>query len=109
VLACQELVELVTDYLEGALSPDRHREVHEHLLECADCLRYLGQVQLTSRLLAQLPTPELSDEFSTKLAQAAAADAPPVGAPNVPAEPLSDGLPASTRSDQPGERRDPAG
>jgi anti-sigma factor RsiW len=77
VLACQELVELVTDYLEGALSPDRYLEVHEHLRECADCLRYLGQVQLTSRLLAQLPTPELSDEFSTELAQASRADPPP--------------------------------
>jgi anti-sigma factor RsiW len=81
VLACQELVELVTDYLEGALSRDRHREVHEHLLECADCLRYLGQVQLTSRLLAQLPTPELSDEFSTELARALRADPPSAGAP----------------------------
>jgi anti-sigma factor RsiW len=79
VLACQELVELVTEYLEGALSPDRHREVHDHLLECADCLRYLGQVQLTSRLLAQLPTAELSDEFSTQLAQALRVDPLPEG------------------------------
>jgi anti-sigma factor RsiW len=77
VLACQELVELVTDYLEGALPPDRTREVHEHLRECADCLRYLGQVQLTSRLLAQLPTPDLTDELWTQLAQASRADLPP--------------------------------
>jgi anti-sigma factor RsiW len=87
VLACQELVELVTEYLEGALSPDRHREVHDHLLECADCLRYLGQVQLTSRLLAQLPTAELSDEFSTQLAQAPRADPPSAGAPADATEP----------------------
>jgi len=76
VLACQELVELVTEYLEGALSPDRHREMHDHLLECADCLRYLGQLQLTSRLLAQLPTAELSDELSTELELASRADPP---------------------------------
>ena len=87
MLACQELVELVTDYLEGALSPDRHREVHEHLLECADCLRYLGQVQLTSRLLAQLPTHELSHEFSNELARAARADPPSAGAAPDLAEP----------------------
>ncbi len=95
MLTCQELVELVTDYLEGALAPDRHREVHEHLLECADCLRYLGQVQLTSRLLAQLPTTELSDELSTELAQASRADPP---AARAPAD--------STRPDQPGDGRD---
>jgi anti-sigma factor RsiW len=100
VLACRELVELVTDYLEGALPPDRHREVHEHLHECADCLRYLGQVQLTSRLLAQLPTAELSDEFSNELARAARADPPSAGAPADSTEPWSDGLPASTCSDQ---------
>ena len=107
MLACQELVELVTDYLEGALSPDRHREVREHLLECADCLRYLGQVQLTSRLLAQLPTPELSDEFGTELARASRADPSAAGAPADSTEPWSDGPPASRRSDQPGDGRDP--
>ena len=52
---CQELVELVTDYLEGALPEHRAREVHDHLEECVDCLRYLGQIQLTVRLLATLP------------------------------------------------------
>ena len=107
MLACQELVELVTDYLEGALPPDRHREVHEHLPECADCLRYLGQVQLTTRLLAQLPTPELSDEFVIELAQASRADPPSAGEPADPTEPWPDGLPAATRSDQPGDGSDP--
>ena len=51
---CQELVELVTDYLEGALPPRRAREVEEHLQDCVDCLRYLGQMQLTARLLGRL-------------------------------------------------------
>lgn len=51
---CQELVELVTDYLEGVLPEQRARDVHDHLQECVDCLRYLGQIQLTTQLLAQL-------------------------------------------------------
>ena len=54
-LNCQELVELVTDYLEGALPPARHAELREHLVDCDDCLRYVGQIQLTVRLLARLP------------------------------------------------------
>ena len=53
-MTCQELVELVTDYLEGALPPERTRDVEEHLSDCVDCLRYLDQMQLTRRLLAQL-------------------------------------------------------
>ncbi len=51
---CQELVELVTDYLEGALPEARAGEVEAHLRECVDCLRYLGQIQLTARLLGRL-------------------------------------------------------
>ena len=51
---CQELVELVTDYLEGALPRAREAELRRHLAECADCLRYVGQVQQTVRLLAGL-------------------------------------------------------
>ena len=53
-MTCQELVELVTDYLEGALSPARRQALEAHLGECADCLRYVGQMELTSRLLARL-------------------------------------------------------
>ncbi len=70
MLACQEVVELVTDYVEGALPTERHREVHDHLLGCADCLRYLGQLQLTSRLLASLPAPRLTAELEAHLARA---------------------------------------
>jgi predicted anti-sigma-YlaC factor YlaD len=51
---CQELVELVTDYLEGALPDTRAAEVDTHLRECVDCLRYLGQIQLTAQLLRRL-------------------------------------------------------
>jgi predicted anti-sigma-YlaC factor YlaD len=51
---CQELVELVTDFLEGALPDEQATAVREHLADCVDCLRYLGQMQLTARLLARL-------------------------------------------------------
>lgn len=70
MLTCRELVELVTDYLEGALPEDREREVRDHLLDCVGCLRYLGQVQLTSRLLATLPSRGLSARDREALAAA---------------------------------------
>lgn len=42
-LHCVEFVELVTDYLEGAL-PDREvRRIDEHLHACAGCHRVLDQ------------------------------------------------------------------
>lgn len=51
---CQEVVELVTELLEGALPDEQARAVREHVQECVDCLRYLGQMQLTARLLGRL-------------------------------------------------------
>ncbi len=51
---CQELVELVTDYLEETLAEPMAHEVEAHLQGCLDCLRYLGQIQLTTRLLNRL-------------------------------------------------------
>ena len=49
-LVCQQAVELVTDYLEGALSRrDRHR-FEAHLRACINCSAYLEQIQLTIRL-----------------------------------------------------------
>lgn len=51
---CQELVELVTDFLEGALSEEQERALRDHARQCVDCLRYLGQTQLTVRLLGRL-------------------------------------------------------
>jgi hypothetical protein len=56
---CRELVELVTEFLEGALSEDQARAVREHVQECVDCLRYLGQLQLTARLLGRLSLDDL--------------------------------------------------
>lgn len=57
---CRELVELVTEYFEGALPEERARLVREHLDQCVDCLRYLGQIQLTVQLLSRLTVKETS-------------------------------------------------
>ena len=62
MLTCQELVELITDYLEGALNQHRHADVVRHLSECDDCLRYVAQLQQTGRVLASMPAPTLSDD-----------------------------------------------
>lgn len=55
MLRCQELVELVTDWLEGVLDPDAERAVRGHLDECVDCLTFLGHTRTTISLLHRLP------------------------------------------------------
>lgn len=45
-LTCQEIVELVTDYLEGALPPTEFARFEEHLSVCVGCTRYVEQMRL---------------------------------------------------------------
>ena len=54
-LACQELVELVTDYLEGTLPASEVARVDAHLRTCPHCRVYLEQMRLTVRALGRLP------------------------------------------------------
>jgi anti-sigma factor RsiW len=65
-LACQEVVELVTAYLEDALDPDGRERFEEHLVLCDGCQNYLEQmrttVRLTGRLEQELP-PELEEQM----------------------------------------------
>ena len=49
-LPCRELVELVTDYLEGALPPGERARVDAHLAECPGCTEYLEQMRATLAL-----------------------------------------------------------
>ena len=46
-LSCQELVELVTDYLDGALPPREHARFEAHLAACTGCARYVEQLRTT--------------------------------------------------------------
>ena len=50
-LACQDLVEVVTDYLEGALSADIRARFDLHLELCDACRSYVEQIRTTHRLL----------------------------------------------------------
>ena len=54
-MACQELVELVTSYLEGALPPVDRARFEAHLEGCGGCRTYLEQMRQTIRVLGTLP------------------------------------------------------
>ena len=53
-MTCQELVELVTDYLEGALGDLDRVRFEEHIELCPMCQVHLGQLRMTIRELGQL-------------------------------------------------------
>jgi anti-sigma factor RsiW len=51
-ISCREVVELVTDYLEGALASDLHARLEAHLDACPPCVEYVEQIRTTSRVAA---------------------------------------------------------
>jgi anti-sigma factor RsiW len=62
------MVELITDYLEGALSRSQQRRFEAHLAACEHCSEYLEQMRITIRLTGSLRaehlTPEMREDFS---------------------------------------------
>ena len=66
-LSCQELVELVTDYLEGVL-PDADRlELERHLETCDGCRQYVEQMRTTIVLTGEARPLDLSPEAEDAL------------------------------------------
>ena len=63
-IACRELVELVTEYVEGALPPDEVAAVDHHLVDCDPCLRYLRQMRATGAALRLLPAEQVTETLS---------------------------------------------
>ena len=66
-MACQELVELVTAYLEGYLATAERARFKEHLATCSGCQTYLEQMRMTLRALDHVPAPTISTEAREQL------------------------------------------
>jgi predicted anti-sigma-YlaC factor YlaD len=67
---CHEVVELITDYLEGALPADVRVRVEEHLAICDGCTRYLDQMRETIRLTGMLTEEQVTEEQKAGLLDA---------------------------------------
>ena len=67
MLTCAELVELVTDYMEDALSDEDRRRFEEHVAICPPCRAYLEQMRQTLRVLGRLTEDSLSPEMEVTL------------------------------------------
>lgn len=51
---CEDLVELITDHLDGALDADAEEAFERHLEECDGCERHVAQIQIVVRLLSHV-------------------------------------------------------
>jgi len=69
-MKCREVVELMTDYLEGALTaPDRER-FEQHIVGCDGCRAYLQQLRLTLRAMRSVKSVPIPDRVQTELVRA---------------------------------------
>jgi predicted anti-sigma-YlaC factor YlaD len=66
-MTCKELVELVTEYLEGGLPSDERERFEAHVASCEGCTNYFTQMRQTIRLSGSLTEESLSPEASREL------------------------------------------
>ena len=66
-LTCSEVVEIVTDYLEGAMSAVDRLRFEQHLSTCDGCTNYLQQMRETIRLTGMLTEKQIPHEQKEKL------------------------------------------
>jgi anti-sigma factor RsiW len=69
-LACVEMVELVTDYLEGALTPPDRARFEAHIAGCAHCRAYLEQMRMTLQVVGHIEPDELDPDTERGLLDA---------------------------------------
>ena len=66
-LPCIELVEVITDYLEGAMPARKRRLLEQHLTACDGCTAYLEQMRETISLTGRLEPEDVPPELEERL------------------------------------------
>ena len=66
-LTCREAVELVNDYLEGAMTPAGRARFELHLDDCPHCVTFLEQMRTTVGLVGRLREVELDQDARDEL------------------------------------------
>jgi anti-sigma factor RsiW len=69
-LTCQELVELVTEYLEGMLAPEDRERFDAHLRACDGCTSYLAQMRQLVAALGRLTEETIPEDAKQTLLDA---------------------------------------
>ena len=66
-ISCQEVVELVTDYLEGALTSDEAALFEQHLNFCDGCIWYVDQIKTTVEAVGEVREEDVPPEAKERL------------------------------------------
>jgi anti-sigma factor RsiW len=66
-ISCQEVVELVSDYVEQALPAEEAAVFEQHLNFCDGCVLYVDQMRLTIDAVGKLRAEDVREETKAKL------------------------------------------
>jgi anti-sigma factor RsiW len=69
-LSCREVVEILGDYFDGAMTPEDRIRLEEHLADCDGCTAYLEQLRVTIRLSGRLSEEAVASEAMAPLLEA---------------------------------------
>ncbi len=67
MMNCQQLADLLLEFLSGELEPDHHSAIEEHLVGCSSCVTFVETYRVTITLTRQLPPLPLREEFARRL------------------------------------------
>ena len=70
MLSCAQVVELVTDYVEGQLDSADRLRFEEHVAICPPCRGFLSQMRVTRRLVGSVPIEPLAPSLEQALVDA---------------------------------------
>ena len=66
-ITCQQVVEVITDYLEGVIDPELRAQFEAHLELCPGCAEYLAQMRLSIRALGHVPVETVAPDTRSEL------------------------------------------
>jgi anti-sigma factor RsiW len=70
LISCQEVVEVVTDYLEGRMTPEDVAIFEAHLELCDGCKWYVEQMRITIATVGRIDEADVPDEMRATLMDA---------------------------------------
>lgn len=69
-LSCQQMVELVTEYLDGVMEPRRRARFEAHLAGCDGCTNYVEQFRETVAVVGRLEVDDVPEPVMAELVSA---------------------------------------
>ena len=69
-LSCQQMVELVTEYLDGVMEPRRRARFEAHLAGCDGCTNYVEQFRTTVSVVGRLEVDDVPEPVMAELISA---------------------------------------